>query len=253
MDTETVEATEIEEAIAAEMGEDEPEIENDGETEPEAPFNETNEACEICGCEPGTQHIAGPHIEAMEQAEAEPPPVDEAAIEKVLKALQKENERHATAVERIMADDFATVIPCELCSPVAAGFRWPEALGEQQIAAVRNAIGLPDLTTFRKTEGRWTCDTCAGLGRVLTGSSVVGQETIRCHTCNGSGFQSAGALGGATPAPADDAAPLVPLDGSGESAPDLDPWGRNPTHPGYFKMPHVGMPEHELPDNWGGA
>lgn len=124
-------------------------------------------------------------VEAAEAAEAEVPqavadeeealaePSSNVSVDKALKAMEKENDRHATAVAKIMGEDFALVYPCQHCVDFASGFTFtpPEESGK-----------------LKRGEEFQTCDKCDGEGQVDTGAKKTATWHTTCRKCNGQGY-----------------------------------------------------------------
>lgn len=162
LNTETGELTETDEdAIAAEMSPD---------------TDEPNEEDEPELTERGDEQVR------QDRA------TDDREIEKAMQSLAKEAERHKNRIREIMGEDADGLTPCELCLQITPGFRWDRSPDEPTIAAVRVAIGMPDLTNYRASATEHTCDDCGGLGKVRTGSTVAKFETADCDACGGKGF-----------------------------------------------------------------
>jgi hypothetical protein len=208
----------VEERIAVEMGPDGEHVEVDPETgeihEPAAEPDEEEEGADARAARTGD-------------------------VEKASRSLEKESARHAARVEDVMGPDFAALVPCELCWDLAPGFRWDREPDEATKAAVRIAIGLPDVSNFAPSATERTCDDCRGLGKVRTGSTVPNRETITCDACAGLGYvPTRPRLNGATAPPeqadAPDAPAAFPDDGIAR-----DMFGTPSTDPDYGKMPNM--------------
>lgn len=121
--------------------------------------------------------------------EVAPAPEDSAKkMQQAGEKLDRESERHWNRIKEIMGDDADGLVPCELCFVKTPGFRWDAAPNEETSARVRIAIGLPDVSNFAPSATERSCDDCRGLGKVRTGSTVPGRETITCDACGGKGY-----------------------------------------------------------------
>lgn len=102
--------------------------------------------------------------------EPAPEPVDMA---KAVKQLDNENERHAKRVAEIMGEDAAQLHPCPTCvlGPVGFVFNLPDAQPE-----------------YKAATDTQTCDTCNGLGDVLSGSNNERSKLKACTACSGQGY-----------------------------------------------------------------
>lgn len=165
--------------------EHEPATEHDVDDEPEAERAQLGE--HDSDVEPAGEH------------EHEPPPLVDPAgsltdreLEKAMKALDNEEQRHAKRLAEIMGEDFATLQRCPLCPSPFPGYRWPVPPPAEVIAAVKEAIGEPAQPAFRADSYSKVCELCDGLGAVATGSKVAGQGTARCLGCEGRGWVAVG-------------------------------------------------------------
>lgn len=140
-------------------------------------------------------------------------------------------------------EDFAVLVPCELCTEVP-GFHFPAELLQPEselearlIAVLRGGVEGPQLQTDPEIRA---CAVCGGEGKTLTGSKVRGRETTKCRACKGYGYVPPP---GDANAPADlDDAPVEAVE-PGEplaTAEDTDAWG----------SPHYLADGQENP-NWG--
>lgn len=221
----------------------------DEQTEPQPDENEQGEAeqTDEQTDEPGQDDGAEPEQapEQVEQesealaAEPEAQPLSEKELDKLLRALGKEAERHAAAVSRIMGEDALALVKCEACDENIPGFHWP---------ADSFAPDAPERTLYELLSGGAdaqmrhpdylrTCDECNGFGSVLTGARTDLTRTIPCPRCKTAGYLDAReqttreALTAAVADALPDAAP--------EPAPQIerDFCGRPPDHPRYGKLP----------------
>lgn len=132
-------------------------------------------------------------------ADPEPEPeargLTEAEIEKQYKALEREQTRHTANVSKIMGDEAVELIVCPLCEPELGGFLRMESLDHPRDEMHEAMIGVlkkPPQVEYRNAPHAVTCIDCDGLGKVLSGSRVAGQELIVCPICKGSGYRVAG-------------------------------------------------------------
>lgn len=184
LNVETGELIETDEAEEDETPEPEPEPETDPEGRCEA---ETTVGGTLYRCALDAEH-AGDH--SFTPVAGAPEPVEDS--EKTLRVrgekLDRENERHWKRIQEVMEEDALDLVPCELCFVKTPGYRWNAAPSEETAARVRVAIGLPDVSNFAPSATEHTCDDCRGLGKVRTGSTVPGRETIQCDACSGKGY-----------------------------------------------------------------
>lgn len=174
----------------------EPEPDPIGEPEPDpTPESEPEGRCEAVTTVGGTEYrcaLEGQHEgeHAFTQLEDEPPSAQAQAKdqEKAIQKLSAEALRHRNRLAEIMGEDVGLLIPCELCAPNLAGWRFEGSPTEDTIQAVRQVIGLPDLTNYAPSHWETTCDNCRGLGKVRTGSTVGRHEILDCEACKGKGY-----------------------------------------------------------------
>lgn len=119
--------------------------------------------------------FAAPELRPDEPAGDEPAdePSANVSMDKAVKQLQAEDERHAKRVAQIMGDDFALVHVCSGCQEFAAGFT---------LTAPNDAPPLVTSPDYQR------CEKCNGYGMVLTGSLAEHGQTQTCLNCNGQGF-----------------------------------------------------------------
>lgn len=180
------------------------------------------------------EHSFSPSVDDEQPAED-----SEKRMRQAGEKLDREAERHWNRIKEIMGPDADSLVPCELCFVKTPGFRWDAAPNEETSAAVRIAIGLPDVSNFAPSSTERTCDDCRGLGKVRTGSMVPGKETGKCDACDGKGWvQTRPRLNpepeGAPAAGDDDNAGSFPDDGV-----ERDMFGTPATDPDFGKMPNM--------------
>lgn len=119
----------------------------------------------------------------------------------------------------ILGSDLDGFVHCPLCLPWFPGIRLPVMPDYETVAAVKVAIGEdPDPPLVGDLYSR-ECEACAGLGKVLTGSHVNGQQTAQCIPCKGRGWVSigpereAGAITAAVAPVGNGEVPAVPVSG----------------------------------------
>jgi hypothetical protein len=97
------------------------------------------------------------------------------------------------------------------------------------------------------------CAQCVGKGKVTTGSTVAGHETVTCPSCKGYGYvpppTAAGTVAGSAEVVPFAPAPLEPV---GEQ-PDVDEWQEPRILPDGRENPNYGMMPHRkmLVEPWG--
>lgn len=192
------------------MGEHEHEPNGDREaTEPVEPAAAAGGAEVDPDGEPGAT-VGDRELEAALAAELDPdaelepddahdgePPAPEGPsqkeIEETYKKLDKETERHVKRIAELVGEEaFAMLVGCELCEPSMPGFRWPRPPADNVKEAVRFAIGDRQPENWQPDQYSRRCDACEGLGEVLTGSHVRGQDTLGCLACDSRGWIAIG-------------------------------------------------------------
>lgn len=207
------------------------------EGDPEAPENPPETPDDDNEPEPEPEPIEGePEPDA-------PPPLSEKEIELAFKKAEGEAKRHASRLSEIMGSDFGSMLVCELCEPMFAGFRFDGPLDEEKRQQVAAAIGLLGDAAIQDDDEAERCDRCAGMGITRTGSKVQGSDTRPCTKCAAKGWTTAtertswdstratravvNELNGDQPAVAQPPAAL----------PSVDAWGRAQGSPFYGKNP----------------
>lgn len=166
------------------------------------------------------------------------------ALEAAAKKIDQSANRHRARVEELLGpENFAALVPCELCSGDILGFHWPPELlvPESELdARLIDALRAGNAPPFNEAPDRHVCETCGGYGAVLTGSKVPGRTRIKCSTCRGGGFVP----------PLGDGAP-----GAGPTEADLEPGGPGEAQNAADNVDAFGSPKYledgqENP-NWG--
>ena len=257
------ETTERDEAVEAEiaeaMGAEDGDLPEALQERSRYGFNESDADCDVCGAVPGTEHDVELHeafdaddggyavlvaermrpaaLEATDESERRAKAQTEAEAEAESKKLAKLAGTYSGSVVKLLGDDLGGWLECELCNGFPPGLRPPVPVDEDRARKVRAALGMADVANYKQVDAIQACDTCGGLGAVLTGSKVSGHETRRCHSCQGRGYSTT-----LKDAPAQPGVPYTPPIVDDESLPlapppDADPWGRPPTDPLYGVMP----------------
>lgn len=195
------------------------------------------------GPEEGTEPDE-PQGDEQEPPAAAPTGMTEAELEVMRTKLDRSATTWRNRVAELLGDEnFAVLVPCELCSELP-GFHWPAELlvpetelESRLIAVLRGGVEGPQLVPDPELR---TCTACEGEGKTLTGSKVRGRETTKCRACKGYGYvpppSAANAPEGLDDEPPADDEPGDPL-AAGE---DTDAWG----------SPHYLADGQENP-NWG--
>jgi len=137
------------------------------------------------------------HEDTPAEQEPEPEasaPKSEADVEKATKALTREATAHANRITKIMGEDALSLVPCELCWPLAPGFHFPPEmapLDDDQKAAVLAAIGMGEdaAPPLRDAEGVRMCDRCDGYGQLRYPTRNEHVKTQMCPACAGQGYK----------------------------------------------------------------
>jgi hypothetical protein len=143
---------------------------------------------------------AGEFIDAAPDEAPAARGLTEQEIEKQYRALEKEQTRHAGAITRIMGDEAPELVACPFCEPELGGYLRMESLEhprDEMHEAMIAVLKKPAQVSYREAPHSVQCHDCDGLGKVLSGSRVPGNETIACPTCSGAG----NLVKGGTPSP----------------------------------------------------
>lgn len=167
-----------------------------------------------------------PDAERPDEPDAEPAePVDQA---RKIQALERENDRRAKALERIMGEDFAALTECPTCVGFVPGY------------IVQGQEVIPDPAFDDASEA---CPKCLGYGRLRTRSLADGHDSVLCQRCSGAGWVTKAAADAVVPVAS--GPPPLPyvVDQAGNATPSHpDAWGRPGGHPHYGVHPaHVGL------------
>jgi len=171
-------------------------------------------------------------------------------MDKRFNALERRATGYAQAVEELMLETEQPIVRCGFCLPRLPGFigaPYVQPFTPDQLAFARMILGEPDVPPLVQAQDAHMCAICDGWGTVLTGSKKNNQKSRKCYACDGRGWEGRGA--GEVQA-TNGSAGEVTLTAPEQAEPDSaarDPWGRTPDMPGYYVMPHPGMPAHELP------
>jgi len=172
-----------------------------------------------------------------------PPALDDREIEKRLTALGKEATRHSNRVSEIMGEDAQVLTVCPLCPPVTPGFVFPGDVDPDVRDRVLETLGMGAPADYATDPEAETCDVCNGLGQLVTGSRVSGQETRPCAKCVAKGWtteserQMWATRTAATPPPAITPTTVNSTGNVEQPLPGSDMYGRPAGHPNYGKMP----------------
>jgi hypothetical protein len=207
------------------------------EVEPEIPFEGEDPDADDHGVadDDDDQGSDAPPVE--ESAE----PLTEKRVEQIMRSLEREAERHGREVVKRAGPMFDDLVPCPLCTdgPGTVGYivpQLPEPAQTMRRQAVAMALGGDAEPEYLHDPDKDTCDVCAGLGMLATGSKVPNQEALPCRACTGQGWRQK--LAAVAPPPvytASGGTPQIGTASTSASAP-TDTWGRPLGHP-HFNIP----------------
>lgn len=191
-----------------------------------------------------------------ETAQAAPLGKSPEQYEAIRKKLDTSADTWRRRVKDLLGDDADALVPCELCSFDLPGFHWPAEL-TQPVSEVHErllrVLSEPAAPEYQAATSVRQCGSCAGWGKVLSGSRLASHETVTCPDCKGYGYvpppvpssngyaEAANVAPGGVGIPEDDAEP--PTDSDIWGSPRLLPDGQE--NPNYGKMPQykqAGLP-----------
>jgi hypothetical protein len=112
------------------------------------------------------------------------------ALGKKLDGAQKTYRNRLVA---LLGDDLGGHIDCPVCMDGLTGFIiHPEIapLDTEQRNRMMQLLGLDDWEHMPSASWAVQCETCAGFGKVKTGSHVQGREVTGCEDCKEAGFRN---------------------------------------------------------------
>jgi hypothetical protein len=140
-----------------------------------------------------------PDDEPDEQVSDYAPGVAEARLlsereaEALGKKIDAERKRHGKRIMELLGNDLGGHIPCPTCMDGIDGFIIsPEyaPLAPDQRERMMEILGLDDWEQMPSASWAVQCETCAGFGKVKTGSHVQGREVTGCEDCGEAGFRN---------------------------------------------------------------
>lgn len=130
---------------------------------------------------------------AAERQEAEQTQArDDADIEKRQKQLVRAADAYVKKVVDALGPNLDGAKPCPLCADFFPGFRFPIMPPDENLAAIRVAIGLEPGDNLPKDNYSRPCAACDGWGYTDSGSRVPGQSKLTCYDCSGRGWVPVG-------------------------------------------------------------
>lgn len=236
----TLEHPEGEPVTPAEPGD---ELEPTGEEGPESsPTEPGDEPTPEAGDEPD-----GP--EAPDEPPTEPvTPVGRTPeeMESLRKSLDTSANTWRRRVESLLGDDFAALVPCELCGEEIPGFHWPAELLQPETeleARLVEVLRGPATPNYPPAQNVRPCTACEGWGKVSTGSKVPGKGVVNCPACRGFGYTPPPGGAAVTADGLTGADELPALDDPEPPPAEADPWGSpriledGQENPNYGRMP----------------
>ena len=133
--------------------------------------------------------------EPEDEQEDEPEDGEDEAerVQKMARSLDTLVKHVAKRMGEIMGDQAGDFEECEICNYWnTPGWRMKGPLPAEVEQVVRVALGGANSAEWKPDEYSRACETCNGLGQVLTGSRVQGQEALQCIACKGLGWKPIG-------------------------------------------------------------
>jgi hypothetical protein len=187
-------------------------------------IREAIERDEAAAAEPETPEPDAPEPEPEPEPEPQPAPPTAKELEALGRKIDRENERHAKALQALYGPMWADLSPLDQRDPA-------------QVAAVHAALGEHEQPELLPMEGVERCPKCDGWGHVKTPSRNEDNRVKPCLECQTRGYREVmpGAVNYpapvAVPAPYTNGAPPPPVWG------EVDQWNRPAGHPHYGRDP----------------
>jgi hypothetical protein len=192
---ETAEATDpVEDAIAAQMGDDETGTADDAATD--ATTADEGQPADADAADADSDEASAAEPEHEQGYE----PSTEAVSEEIGKKLDKLQKYVANKMGDILGEDTTLFEICEVCSYTnTPGWRLSGPYPPDVELAVRHAMGQHAQTEYKMDGYSAVCDKCDGLGQTQSRSKVPGQDLLVCFGCKGRGWIPVGSERGGTP------------------------------------------------------
>lgn len=161
------EGTTLEEEIAEQMSPDDAPEESESDSEPAPPTEPDSE--------PDTE------------------PESESAIEAIGKEQDRVKKYVARNMDQILGEEAMNYTECIVCNYWnTPGWMRIEECPPEVALVLHQYMGAHAPDEYAKDTAARECDGCHGLGEVLTGSKVLGQERLACTVCKGAGWLAVG-------------------------------------------------------------
>jgi len=192
-----------------------------------------------------------PPAEQPPAAQPETQGLSDEEAERIGRQLDKERTRHSNRVSEIMGEWAQPLETCPLCEPNIPGFIFPPSQVQPRSelhGALLEVLKNPLAPEYETDPTKPACDTCKGLGKILTGSKVPEQIKLMCPTCKGKGWvDRSGRFVATATAPELEAVPVA-SNGQSEPPADVDAFGSprlletGMENPNYGRMPQYKDP-----------
>lgn len=132
--------------------------------------------------------------EPQEPAQAPEPQQDTLALlEERGKRFDTLSKHVAKRTGEILGEDATMAMECPLCSFYGMPGWVPTVPPPEELqSALLHYAGLRAPSDYARDGYSSACSKCNGLGEVLTGSQVMGQERLPCYDCQGKGWLAVG-------------------------------------------------------------
>lgn len=144
--------------------------------------------------ETGDEPEQGDEDEQPEQPQPQAPPQPgqtPEALERRARSAETRFATYARAIRGLYEDEAENLLDCPLCPTFHKGMidaRFAGQLPEDVVDAVKFYLGFAREQGYESSTLHQACAQCGGKGKVKTGSTVPGHETISCPDCKGYGY-----------------------------------------------------------------